>query len=192
VRERREPDPGPWRGEGARAGGACGATLARPWAVPGTAGLEHRIGGLEKQNVTGNVNYDGANHELMVRIRDQRVRNIENVIPDAVIDGPDSGRVLVLGWGSTYGAIQSALGRLREDRGEASHVHLRHLNPLPANLGAILPRFDHVLIPELNLGQLAMVIRAKYLVKTKSLMKVQGKPFTAVEILDAVRSLLVE
>jgi 2-oxoglutarate ferredoxin oxidoreductase subunit alpha len=167
-------------------------TLARPWAVPGTAGLEHRIGGLEKQNVTGNVNYDGANHELMVRIRDQRVRNIENDIPDAVIDGPDSGRVLVLGWGSTYGAIQSALGRLREDRGEASHVHLRHLNPLPANLGAILPRFDHVLIPELNLGQLAMVIRAKYLVETKSLTKVQGKPFTAVEILDAVRSLLVE
>jgi 2-oxoglutarate ferredoxin oxidoreductase subunit alpha len=167
-------------------------TLARAWVKPGTPGLEHRIGGLEKQNVTGNVNYDGANHELMVRIRDQRVRNIENDIPDAVIDGPDSGRVLVLGWGSTYGAIQSALGRLRDDGGEASHVHLRHLNPLPANLGAILPRFDHVLIPELNLGQLAMVIRAKYLVETKSLTKVQGKPFTAVEILDAVRSLLVE
>jgi len=167
-------------------------TLARPWAIPGTRGLEHRIGGLEKQNVTGNVNYEGANHELMVRLRDQRVRNIENDIPPAAVDGPESGRVLIVGWGSTYGAIQSALSRLREAGAEASHVHLRHLNPLPRNLGEILGRYERILVPELNLGQLAMMLRAKYLVKTNSLTKVQGKPFQAVEIVDAVRSLLAE
>jgi 2-oxoglutarate ferredoxin oxidoreductase subunit alpha len=164
-------------------------TLARPWAVPGTPGLEHRIGGLEKENITGNVNYEGDNHELMVRLRDRRVRNIENDIPLATVDGPDIGDLLIVGWGSTYGAIRSALTRLRESGGQASHVHLRHLNPLPKNLGEVLRRFERVLVPELNLGQLASVLRSRYLVGVDSLTKVQGKPFKSTEIFEAIADL---
>ncbi|NNE43832.1 MAG: 2-oxoacid:acceptor oxidoreductase subunit alpha, partial [Gemmatimonadetes bacterium] len=165
-------------------------TLARPWVKPGTPGLEHRIGGLEKQNLTGNVNYDGDNHELMVHLRAQRVQNIENDIPPATVDGPEKGKVLVIGWGSTYGSIQSAINRVREDGKEVTHLHLRHLNPFPKNLGEILGNFDHVLVPELNLGQLATVLRARYLIPAVSLTKVQGKPFKSTEISDAVGKLL--
>jgi 2-oxoglutarate ferredoxin oxidoreductase subunit alpha len=165
-------------------------TLARPWVLPGTPGLEHRIGGLEKEDVTGNVNYEGPNHEKMVRLRAQRIRNIENDIPLAEVDGPERGKVLVAAWGSTYGAIQSALRRLGGRRDRVAHVHLTHLNPLPRNLGEILKRYDRVLVPELNLGQFATVLRARYLVDTTSLTKVQGKPFKSVEILDAIERLL--
>jgi 2-oxoglutarate ferredoxin oxidoreductase subunit alpha len=165
-------------------------TLARPWVVPGSAGLEHRIGGLEKQNLSGNVNYDGDNHELMVHLRAQRVRNIENDIPDAVVDGPESGKVLVVGWGSTYGSIQSALRKLLDENKDVAHLHLRHLNPLPKNLGEVLGRYEKVLVPELNLGQLAQVLRSRYLIPTESLTKVQGKPFKSTEILAAVERLL--
>ena len=165
-------------------------TLARPWAVPGTPGLEHRIGGLEKENITGNVNYEGPNHELMVQLRRQRVQNIENDIPPAEVDGPDLGKVLIVSWGSTLGSVQGALRRIREDGAEASHVHLRHLNPLPKNLGDVLKRFERVLVPELNLGQLATVLRARYLVNALALTKVQGKPFKSSEIVDAIRKAL--
>jgi 2-oxoglutarate ferredoxin oxidoreductase subunit alpha len=165
-------------------------TLARPWAVPGTPGLEHRIGGLEKEDVTGNVNYEGANHEKMVRLRDQRIRNIENDIPLAEVDGPEEGPVLIVGWGSTYGSIQSALRRLGDRRERVAHVHLTHLNPLPRNLGEVLKRYERILVPELNLGQLATVLRARFLVDTRSLTKVQGKPFKSAEIMTAVERLL--
>ena len=161
-------------------------TLARPWAIPGTPGLEHRVGGLEKQDVTGNVNYEGENHETMVRLRDRKVRDIENDIPEAVVDGPESGDVLIVSWGSTYGAIRGALRRLRAEGGNASHVHVRHLNPLPRNLGDILRRFEHVLVPELNLGQLTTVLRARYLVDARCVSKVQGKPFKTTEITAAI------
>jgi len=164
-------------------------TLARPWAVPGTPGLEHRIGGLEKSNLTGNVSYDADNHELMVHLRDQRVRNIENDIPAASVDGEDSGTVLVVGWGSTYGVIQSAVRRVREGGGSVSHLHLRHLNPMPHNVGEILSRFERILVPELNLGQLAAVLRQRFLIPVRSLSKVQGKPFKSSEIAEAIESL---
>ncbi len=168
-------------------------TLARPWAIPGTPGLEHRIGGLEKANVTGHVNYDGENHELMVRLRDQRIRNIASDIPDAQLDGPESGDVLIVGWGSTYGTIRSAIRKLERDGGpDVGHVHLTHLNPLPANLESLLRRYRKVLVPELNLGQLAMILRAKYLIDLKPLSKVQGKPFKSAEIADAVTLLAKE
>jgi 2-oxoglutarate ferredoxin oxidoreductase subunit alpha len=166
------------------------ATMARAWVRPGTPGLEHRIGGLEKQNVTGNVNYEGANHELMVQLREQRVRNIENDIPDVAVDGPDSGRVLVIGWGSTHGAIQSAVRRVRSAGHQVSHVHLRHLNPMPRNFGPLLTRFEKLLVPELNLGQLASVLRSRFLVETVSLTKVQGKPFKSTEVSAAIEKLL--
>ncbi len=167
-------------------------TLARPWAVPGTPGLEHRIGGLEKQNVTGNVNYEPANHELMVKLRAKKVESIAQHLPEAVVDGPASGKVLVVGWGSTYGAIRSALRRLREEGLSPAHLHLRHMNPFPRNLGEILPRYEKVLVPELNLGQLAFLLRGRYLVDARSLTKVQGKPFKSSEIADAVRAAMKE
>jgi 2-oxoglutarate ferredoxin oxidoreductase subunit alpha len=162
-------------------------TLARPWAIPGTPGLEHRIGGLEREDVTGHVNYEGANHELMVRMRDRKVRNIANDIAPAVLYGPERGDVLVVSWGSTYGAIRSAIRRMREHGEDASHVHLRHLHPLPLNLEEIVHRFEKVLVPELNLGQLTTLLRARYLVDAQVVSKVQGKPFKSSEILDAIR-----
>jgi 2-oxoglutarate ferredoxin oxidoreductase subunit alpha len=164
-------------------------TLARPWAVPGTPGLEHRIGGLEKQNVTGNVNYEPSNHELMVKLRHQKVQGIADDIPEAKVQGPASGKILVVGWGSTCGAIKSALRRVGEEGIAASHVHVRHMNPFPRNLGEILGRFETVLVPEMNLGQLAFLLRGKYLVNARSLTKVQGKPFKSSEIADAVREI---
>ncbi|WP_190215948.1 2-oxoacid:acceptor oxidoreductase subunit alpha, partial [Kitasatospora indigofera] len=138
-------------------------TLARPWAVPGTAGLEHRIGGIEKQDGSGSISYDPANHDLMVRTRQAKVDGIE--VAPLVVDDPDgSARVLVLGWGSTYGPIAAAVRRVRADGGRVAQAHLRNLNPFPANLGAVLKGYDRVIVPEMNLGQLALLIRAKYLV----------------------------
>ncbi len=164
--------------------------LARPWAVPGTPGLEHRIGGLEKANITGNVSYDPINHEKMCILRAQKVANIADDIPLQELDGPDSGELLVLSWGGTYGACATAVHTAQKSGQKVSHCHLRYLNPFPKNLEKILRNFDKVLIPELNLGQLNAVIRAKFLIDTVGLNKVQGKPFSVIEIVNKINSLL--
>ncbi|MGC9670180.1 2-oxoacid:acceptor oxidoreductase subunit alpha [Planosporangium sp. 12N6] len=156
-------------------------TLARPWAVPGTPGLEHRIGGLEKADKTGDISYDPANHDFMVRTRAARIDGIE--VPDVEVDDPDGdARVLVLGWGSTYGPIGAACRALRQRGLPVAQAHLRHLNPMPANLGEVLKRYDRVVIPEMNLGQLAGVIRARYLIDAIAYNQVRGLPFTAAEL----------
>jgi 2-oxoglutarate/2-oxoacid ferredoxin oxidoreductase subunit alpha len=165
-------------------------TLARPWAIPGTPGLEHRIGGLEKQDVTGNVSYDPANHERMIWLRAEKVARIADELPPIDVFGAPEGRVLVVGWGSTYGAITSAVEILQKEGHSVSSIHLRYLSPMQNDLGDILSRFERVLIPEMNLGQLAMLIRAKYLVNAVSLTKVQGRPFKISEITAKVRELL--
>ena len=165
-------------------------TLARPWAIPGTLGLEHRIGGLEKADITGNVSYDPRNHELMTRLRNEKIARIANDIPEQQVYGDPQGRLLVLSWGSTYGAAITAVDRLREQGASVSHAHLRYLNPFPKNLGDILQRFDKVLIPELNLGQLSLLIRARYLVDAVGLSKVQGSPFKVSEIVERCEELL--
>src|SRR5919199_1644525 len=157
-------------------------TLARPWALPGTPGLEHRIGGIEKQHITGNVSYDPDNHDFMVRMRQAKVDRVAQDIPDIEVFGAQTGRVLVLGWGSTYGAITSAVERLQRARRPVSSAHLRYLNPFPQNLGEVLHSFDRVIIPEMNLGQLCTMIRAKYLVDAVSYSKVKGRPFQIREI----------
>jgi len=160
--------------------------LARPWAVPGTPGLEHRIGGLEKQHITGNVSYDPQNHEYMVRLRDEKVNGIQEDIPLVEVNGGDSGELLVVGWGGTYGAIMTAVEQLQEENKPVSSIHLRYLNPFPKNLGSILSRFKKILVPELNLGQLRYVLRSKYLVDAAGFNKVQGKPFQVNEIKQAI------
>ncbi len=166
------------------------ATLSRPWAIPGTPGLEHRIGGLEKQHLTGNVNYEPQNHEFMVKLRTEKVERIANDIPLAEVEGDEKGDLLVVGWGSTYGAIRTAVTRLRQDKKLVSHLHLKHLNPLPKNVGEILYNFKHVLVPEMNLGQLVKVLRAKYLVPALSMNKIQGLPFKASEIENKIVEIL--
>ncbi|MGW3355824.1 2-oxoacid:acceptor oxidoreductase subunit alpha [Streptomyces bungoensis] len=160
-------------------------TLARPWAVPGTPGLEHRIGGIEKQDGTGNISYDPANHDLMVRTRQAKVDGIE--VPDVEVDDPHGARTLVLGWGSTYGPITAAVRRLRAAGEAVAQAHLRHLNPFPGNLGAVLGRYDKVVVPEMNLGQLATLIRAKYLVDARSYNQVNGMPFKAEQLAAALK-----
>ncbi len=165
-------------------------TLARPWAVPGTPGLEHRIGGLEKEDVTGNVSYDPDNHEKMTRLRAEKVERIARTIPELEVDGEPEGELLVLGWGSTLGAITGAVGMARQDGLKVGRAHLRHLNPFPRNLGEVLSRFDKVLIPEMNCGQLALLVRARYLVDAISLSKVRGRPFFRVEIYRKIREIL--
>jgi 2-oxoglutarate/2-oxoacid ferredoxin oxidoreductase subunit alpha len=155
-------------------------TLARPWAVPGTPGLEHRIGGIEKQDGTGNISYDPANHDLMVRTRQAKIDGIE--VPDLEVDDPDRAATLVLGWGSTYGPITAAVRRLRTAGVPIAQAHLRHLNPFPRNLGAVLTGYDKVVVPEMNLGQLATLIRAKYLVDARSHNQVNGMPFKAEQL----------
>ena len=167
-------------------------TLARPWAVPGTPGLEHRVGGLEKEDGSGNVSYDPLNHEKMVRLRAEKVEAVTADVPDAAPDGDPDGDVLVVGWGSTHGAITAALAAVRRDGHRVGHVHLRHLNPLPRNLGEVLTRYRQVLVPELNLGQLAWVLRAKYLVDTVSYCKVQGKPFKHAELKARIETMVGE
>lgn len=165
--------------------------LVRPWAIPGTAGLEHRIGGLEKQNITGNVNYEPENHQLMVNIRQQKVDNIADYIPEQTLDsGPAKGKVLVLGWGSTYGAIKSACAELQAQGHAVSHAHLRYVRPFPKNLGSMLSNFETVIIPEINNGQLVKIIRDKYLVDAKAYNKVMGVPITKGELVEAVRKYL--
>lgn len=165
--------------------------LARPWAVPGTAGLEHRIGGLEKQNVTGNVNYEPENHQLMVNIRQEKVDRIANFIPEQQLDsGPDKGRILVLGWGSTYGAIKSAVTELQARGEKVSHAHLRYIRPFPKNLGTLLRKFDQVLIPEINNGQLIRIIRDQYLIDAKGYNKIMGVPITKTELVLQLEEML--
>jgi 2-oxoglutarate/2-oxoacid ferredoxin oxidoreductase subunit alpha len=165
-------------------------TLARPWAVPGTPGLEHRIGGLEKQDVTGNVNYEPLNHEKMVRLRAEKVAAIVQDIPDVVPAGDDSGDLVIVGWGSTHGPITAALKSQRAKGRRIGHVHLRHLNPLPKNLGDVLMRYDKVLVPEMNMGQLVMLLRAKYLIDAQGYNKIQGKPFKTSEIERKIEEVL--
>ncbi len=165
-------------------------TLARPWAIPGTPGLEHRIGGLEKQENTGNVNYEPLNHERMVRLRAAKVAAIVQDMPDVVPAGDADGDLLLVGWGSTYGAITAALRAQRAKGRRLGHVHLRHLNPLPKNLGDVLKRYKKVVVPEMNLGQLVWVLRAKYLVDAISYGKVQGKPFKQAEIEAKIEEVL--
>ncbi|MEV5594804.1 2-oxoacid:acceptor oxidoreductase subunit alpha [Streptomyces sp. NPDC052496] len=175
-------------------------TLARPWAVPGTPGLEHRIGGIEKQDGTGNISYDPANHDFMVRTRQAKVDGIE--VPDLEVDDPtvdaavrdgqgaaaaQGADTLVLGWGSTYGPITAAVRRVRREGGRVAQAHLRHLNPFPRNLGAVLARYDKVVVPEMNLGQLATLLRAKYLVDARSYTQVSGMPFKAEQLAEVFK-----
>ena len=165
-------------------------TFARPWAVPGTAGLEHRIGGLEKEAITGNVSYDPANHQLMTDSRAWKVANIVNDIPDLEVAGDEDAEILVLGWGSTFGSIRAAARRVRLAGGKVATLHLRHLNPMPQNLGEILHRYDKILIPELNTGQLRKVIRAEFLVDAKGLNKIAGEPFKISEITEKIEEMI--
>ena len=168
-------------------------TLARPWAIPGTPGLAHRIGGLEKADGSGNVDYDPANHELMTKLRAAKVAGIANDIPLAEVDDPEGkADVLIVGWGSTYGAIQAGLRRVRAQGRSVAHVHLRHLNPFPPNLADIVAKYRKVLVPEMNLGQLVKLLRADFLVDAKGLNKTQGKPFKAEEIEAAVLDLFLD
>jgi 2-oxoglutarate ferredoxin oxidoreductase subunit alpha len=165
-------------------------TLARPWAIPGTPGLEHRIGGLEKQDVTGNINYEPLNHERMVRIRAAKVEAIAQDIPDIVPAGDPDGDLLIVAWGSTHGSITAAVNSQRELGYRIGHVHLRHLNPFPRNLGDVLRRYRKVLVPELNMGQLVWLLRAKFLVNAIGLNKIQGRPFKQSELEQKISELL--
>ncbi|HEX8134847.1 MAG TPA: 2-oxoacid:acceptor oxidoreductase subunit alpha [Actinomycetes bacterium] len=167
-------------------------TLARPWALPGTPGLEHRIGGLEKADGTGNISYDPENHDRMVHLRAAKVAGIAADIPPVEVDDQEGARLLVLGWGSTYGPIGAAIRRVRAQGGKVAQAHLRHLNPFPANLGEVLRRYDRVLIPEMNLGQLRMLVRSQFLVDAIGLNRVRGLPFRAEELAEAIIGLLDE
>ncbi|MEZ6125933.1 MAG: 2-oxoacid:acceptor oxidoreductase subunit alpha [Planctomycetaceae bacterium] len=164
--------------------------LARPWIRPGTPGLEHRVGGLEKRDVTGNVEYSPANHQHMSDTRARKVAGIAEAIPLQEVDGPESGDLLVLSWGGTFGSVRTAVRRAQSEGRSVAHAHLRYLNPLPKNLGEIIRGYRKVLIPELNLGQLSVVIRSKYLVDAVSLNKIQGKPFKVVEVYNKITDVL--
>ena len=166
------------------------ATLARPWVRPGTPGLEHRIGGIEKQDVTGNISYDPDNHDHMVRTRAEKVRRVAQEIPPTTINGPATGDLLVIGWGGTYGAITAAVERAQTEGKSVASVHLRHLNPLPPDLGHILREYRRVLVPEINSGQLVRVLRAEYLVDAVGFNRVRGLPLASDEIYDAIIQLL--
>jgi 2-oxoglutarate/2-oxoacid ferredoxin oxidoreductase subunit alpha len=165
--------------------------LVRPWAIPGTPGLEHRIGGLEKQNITGNVSYDPENHQLMVKIRQEKVDKIADYIPLQKLDsGSEKGKLLVLGWGSTFGAIKTAVSQLQYEGYSVSHAHLRHMRPFPKNLGSILKNFEQVLIPEINNGQLIKIIRDQYFVDAKGYHKIMGVPITKTELVMKLHEML--
>ena len=157
-------------------------TLARPWAVPGTPGLMHRVGGIEKEDGSGNISYDPANHQHMVEVRRDKIAGIAKDIPDVEIEGDADASVLVVGWGSTWGSITDAVARVRSQGHKVARVHLTHLNPFPSNLGEVLRGFDHVLVPEMNMGQLARMLRSEFLVDAKPVSKVMGVPFTASEL----------
>jgi 2-oxoglutarate ferredoxin oxidoreductase subunit alpha len=165
-------------------------TLARPWVKPGTPGLEHRIGGIEKDYLTGNISYAPANHEQMVRVRHKKVANITQEIPPTQVTGPEQGKLLVLGWGSTYGAIAAAVEAAQAQGHTVAHAHLRYLNPLPADLGDVLSRYEKVLVPEMNMGQLLKLIRAEYLVDAVGLNKIQGRPFKVSEVATRIARML--
>ena len=167
-------------------------TLSRPWVVPGTAGLEHRIGGLESEYLTGNISYAPSNHEQMVRLRAKKIAGIAREIPPTTVTGVEHGKVLVLGWGSTYGSITEAVRELRAGGASVAHAHLRYLNPLPPDLGDVLRRYERVLVPEMNMGQLLKLIRADYLIDAIGFNKIQGRPFRVAEIVARVRKLLEE
>jgi 2-oxoglutarate ferredoxin oxidoreductase subunit alpha len=165
-------------------------SLGRPWVVPGTPGLMHRIGGLEKDLRTGNISYDAANHQAMTNLRRDKVAAVAKFIPPQTVEhGPEEGRIAVVGWGSTYGAIYQAVRQMAE-RDRVSHIHIRHLSPLPSNLGELLSGFDKILVPEMNMGQLATLLRDKLGVETVQLNKVTGQPFLISEIVQKIRSLL--
>ena len=164
-------------------------TLARPWAIPGTKGIEHRIGGLEKADKTGAISYEPANHDLMVRARAAKVAGIE--VPDLIVDDPTGDAdVLILGWGSTFGPIASAIEALRESGEKVAQAHLRYINPFPKNLGAILEKYPKVLVPEMNLGQLAMLLRNQFLKDVIPCNQVRGLPFTTQELIDSTMAVL--
>ena len=167
-------------------------TLSRPWVVPGTPGLEHRVGGLESEYLTGNISYAPANHEQMVRLRAKKIAGIARDIPPTTVNGAERGKVLLLGWGSTYGALTEATRELVGAGIAVGHAHLRHLNPLPPDLGEILRRYDRVLVPEMNMGQLLQVVRAEYLVDAIGFNKIQGRPFRVAEIVARVKKLVEE
>jgi 2-oxoglutarate ferredoxin oxidoreductase subunit alpha len=164
-------------------------TLARPWAIPGTPGLEHRIGGLTKQDGTGNVSYDASNHGRMIELRKEKIERVANDIPPIEVSGPDSGELLVVGWGGTKGSITAAVEAAREEGLEVAQIHLRHLNPFPSNLGDVLRSYRKVLLPELSDGHLATLLRAKYLVDVQMLNKIEGQPFKVGELTEAIRKL---
>ncbi len=165
-------------------------TLSREWAIPGTIGLEHRIGGLEKQDKTGNINYEPENHDLMVKLRTAKVERIANDIPLAKVDGPESGDILVVGWGGTYGTIKTAVERKRKEGKSVAHLHLKYIYPLPKNVGEILSKYKYILVPEINLGQLIKILREKFLIPAIGLNKVQGLPFRSIEIEEKIDSVL--
>ena len=165
-------------------------TFARPWAIPGTRGLEHRIGGLETEELTGNVSYRPLNHQRMVDQRAEKVARIANELPPVEVNGAPSGQLLVVGWGGTHGAITSAVNEARAAGRDVSSVHLRYLNPFPANLGEVLRRFEKVLVAELNSGQLWRLIRAEFVVAAEKLAKVEGQPFKVGEVRAAIERLL--
>ena len=160
------------------------------WALPGTPGLEHRIGGIEKEDVSGNVSYDPANHQHMVHTRAKKIANIANEIPLLEVSGPPEGELLVIGWGGTYGAITSAVQRAQRKGRKVAQAHLRYLNPMPRNTGEVLRRFKKVLVPELNAGQLLMLLRGTFLVDAQGLNKIQGRPFLVSEIEEKIDELL--
>ncbi|MEE8209381.1 MAG: 2-oxoacid:acceptor oxidoreductase subunit alpha, partial [bacterium] len=165
-------------------------TLARPWVRPGTTGLIHRIGGLEKEEGTGNVSYDPANHEKMVRLRAEKIAGIAKTLPPVEVAGPEEGKLLVVGWGSTYGAIATAVEALQARGASVARVHLRYISPFQSNLGEVLSRYEKILVPELNLGQLVRLLRAEFLVDAVGFNKIQGKPFQVAEILDKIEEIL--
>jgi 2-oxoglutarate ferredoxin oxidoreductase subunit alpha len=165
-------------------------TLARPWVRPGTPGLEHRVGGLEKEALTGNVSYDPENHEYMVKLRAEKVQRVARSIPDAEMFGEDSGDLLVIGWGGTYGAIRQAVMEQRSRGARVTHMHMRHLWPFARNVEPAFGRFDKVAVAELNLGQLSKLLRMTYLVDTIGINKVQGQPFKVGELVARIGSIL--
>ena len=166
-------------------------TLARPWAIPGTPGLEHRIGGIEKADITGEISYDPDNHDRMVRLRQAKIDGIAADIEPLAVEDPDGdARVLVLGWGSTFGSIGAAVRRARGAGHAVAQAHLRHLNPFPPNLGDVLRRYDKVLVPEINLGQLALLLRGRFLVDVISYNRVRGLPFQAAELAGVIEDVI--
>jgi 2-oxoglutarate ferredoxin oxidoreductase subunit alpha len=167
-------------------------TLARPWAIPGTPGLEHRIGGLTKAPVTGDVVYDPDSHDQMIKLRQAKISGIAREIPPTEVNGPSEGDLLVLGWGSTYGPITAAINAARRSGLDVSHLHLRYLNPLPSDLGDVLRGFKRILLPELNQGQLCMMLRAEYLLPIQSFTKIAGQPFKVSELLSRIEAMLGE